>query len=160
MVYSNLHKMKKKDNEIFIINSSGISSDKINEDKFAIWSLPYNNFTGREFTFKNSVIFENIDNILVQLHNVFKENLFPDIEKYEFDKMTMPEWVYHGGVDAGIAIPKTIFEKSIQGSHSKILHRHLYLADCQYLISALQDRIMFLKSNIIEFYSNLKNHLL
>ncbi len=129
------------------IGTSGNVNDDISNDSFFIEEL----YEG-EFVFKGDDILYELESNCIELYDTFQDLLFPDTELYYKEQTFMPIWTYSGGLDSDSGIDKLFFEKMLNAQKSDKLHRHIYLADCQAMIIAIQDRILFIKWAFIEFY--------
>lgn len=135
-----------------IIDTSGNILDTKNEIGFFIEEL----FEG-EYVFNGDNIFYELDSNSVTLYDIFQNILFQDSELYYKELAEMPIWTYYGGHDSDLGIDKFFFEKMIKKQKAEKFYRHIYLADCHAMISALQDRFIFIKGAFIDFYRNLSS---
>jgi hypothetical protein len=134
---------------MFIDTSGNITKYRC-EDGFYISKL-----SDEEYTFQGDEIFYELDSNCVLLYDIFQNILFPDSDEYYLQKEKLPIWVYSAGHDSDFVIDKLQFEKYLSESNSEDINKHLYLADCQAMIMAMQDRVIYIKSAFIDFYRSL-----
>ena len=133
-----------------MITASGLVKDKKIAGEFVI-----ENISDNEYCYENDSIFYDIEYNCVQLYIVFQKIIFPDIESFYLEKGLMPIWSYTAGHDSDLPLSKDLFAEFVKENNSEKYHKHLYLADCQSLIGAMQDRFIFIKRSFIEFYKAL-----
>jgi hypothetical protein len=110
-----------------------------------------------EYVFNGDNIFYELDANCVEIYDTFQNILFPDSDAYYKEQSVMPIWSYSGGHDSDSGIDKYFFEKMLNAQKSEQFHKHIYLADCQAMISALQDRFLFIKGVFVDFYKSLSS---
>lgn len=132
-----------------------ITLDGINKSKSKPGEFVFVKDCRGEYRFEKDDNFDDIDFNCVRLYTAFQNILFTDANSYYTEIATMPIWSYKAGLDSDSGLSKEMFEKFVNENNSEKYHKHLYLADCQYLIGALQDRFLFIKGSFIEFYKAL-----
>lgn len=133
------------------INKYGIATDSINGDDFYIIEGNSGNYD-----YEGRNIFYELDNFCVSLYDSIQLKLFPSREEYYQEMKSNFYPVYQVGIDSEAEMSKSDFERFITKERSEKLHRHLYLSDCHSIIGALQNRLLFIDTNLIEFYRSLE----
>lgn len=84
-----------------------------------------------------------------------RSHIFPDINLVDLMSF-VPSWVRDAGNSAESELSKVDFEKFVSENKSDIIHRFLFLYDCDMLVASLQDRFSMIGGLVKEFYKNMK----
>ena len=142
------------------LNSNGIITNSKAITKFYIYE--YENLKGKmNYMYEGDSIFREIDSNLVSIYDIFLENIFSNLDEYYGEINNDPIILLIGGLDSDINIGKKELEKFLQENEGNLkIYKKLYLSDCQFLISTLQDLVLQSNSNFIQFYKELcKNEI-
>ncbi|QUH26149.1 hypothetical protein [Serpentinicella alkaliphila] len=128
---------------------NGLKLEEINDKNFHISEF------NKQYSYKGDNILYSIDNECVSLYDVFQDEIFPNRHEYYSNIGKIPMWIYHAGLDSDFWLDKDSFQKNVNSINEEEFHKHLYLADCQSLISSVQNTIMNTNWNFINFYITL-----
>ena len=125
-----------------------------NDDCFGLQEVLPNNYI-----YNGSGIRYDIDSELVKLHSKFQDLLFPDSEYYDTTSYSMPIALYEAGYNSYYCFSKDGLQKLIDkiAPSSPTIYRHLYLADCQFLLSTIQNLAIGLDYSFVSFFIKLCN---
>ena len=151
-------------------------------------SLPdgYNNFYIAEnlkshsaqsrYFFPGDNIQYELDNLCVQMYDVFQDAVFPSRDDYDKDYGLQPQWISRAGLDSDFDMSKDelvncfsssiydrMVEHGIKDEACLQIYKELdtkkfkyaYVADCQSLVNTLQELIMGCHSSLVGFYKSL-----
>ena len=125
-----------------------------NDDCFGLQEALPNNYI-----YNGSGIRYDIDSELVKLYTKFQDLLFPDSGYYDMTSSAMPLALYEAGYNSNYCFSKDGLQKLIDkiAPSSPVIYRHLYLADCQFLISTIQNLEIGLDYSFVNFFIKLCN---
>ncbi|MEA3308042.1 MAG: hypothetical protein U9Q70_00840 [Chloroflexota bacterium] len=109
------------------------------------------------FYFPGDEIFHTLDSECVSLYDIVIDKIFPDIDEYYRFLKSTPIWMTSAGHDSDFRLSQSEFEKLVNGLGNENHYRLLFLADCNALISYLQNRIIGSKAKFIHFYISFCN---
>jgi hypothetical protein len=104
------------------------------------------------FHFPGDEIFYALDSECVSLYDNLRGKIFPDNDEYYRFFQSTPIWMTSAGHDSDFPLGQSEFEKLVNGLGEEEHFRLLFLADCNALISYLQNRII--GSRAKQFYIN------
>lgn len=95
-----------------------------------------------------------LDSELVDLSNAFIGVYFPDLDLYYKESSNIPLGLFLGGQNSDISINKEDFLELVDQSLPCFndLYRHLYVSDCQYLISTVQNLLLSAEHCFVQYY--------
>lgn len=111
-----------------------------------------------------SVIFYPGDNLirelsseLVDLADKFVSLYFPDLELYYKESSCIPRGLFLGGQNSDVSINKQQFLNLVDqyAPCFQDLYRHIYVGDCQYLISTVQNLLISAEHCFVQYYMQL-----
>ena len=96
-----------------------------------------------------------LDSVLVNLYDTFIDSFFKDIDKYYSESMYLPTFIVSAGYNSDFPLPVDEFNKQIVNPMFKSLpnvYKHLYLQDCQAMISTIQNLLSGMEYSFINYY--------
>lgn len=98
-----------------------------------------------------------IDGELVTLYDKFRDLFFPDTNAYYEELYLLPIYAQTAGIDSDCCLSSKRFVEFFDMSlkHNPNLYRHIYLNDCQFLISTVQNLIEAMSDCLCNFYVRL-----
>lgn len=105
------------------------------------------------------LIYKALDD-LVLVYDLLENIYFPDKELYEKESYALPIEIASGGFNSDNAISKTTLQQFVQEIRTDALcktalpdlNKMIYLNDCQYIVSAIQNTLEDLDNCFIDFY--------
>lgn len=161
---------------IKIYHTNGLTSTDPIKDSGEFYITEYFNAVSENarYVYPGDEIFYELDGACVKLYDLFQKKLFPNADEYYMYQGIQPMGIMSAGLDSDIDIPKdsfsAYFEKPLSNLYTrhgvgmpvetqkifdeldKKKYRYAYLADCQSMISSLQELILSSKSSFIGFY--------
>lgn len=161
-------------NKYYLTN--GVSVDNLPSDynKFYIHDNESAYSLHSRYLYRGDNILYDLDNLCVQLYDIFENKIFDVNDEYKSNVYLMPQGISRSGLDSDCCIDKDNFEKmfmvslstlyKIEGKEIKtdveeilnkidnMKYKYAYLADCQSLINTLQELILGSNSSFIGFY--------
>ena len=106
------------------------------------------------FYYKNDFLVQEIDVQLVNLFDVFQDMCFKDRDLYYKESCNIPMGIYIGGQSSEISIGKEEFIrlKDEYAQYIPDLLKHIYLGDCQFLVSTIQNLIQSVEYCFIQYF--------
>ena len=102
-------------------------------------------------------IITDIDNLAADLHQRFVQKIFANIDEYYRQKSQMPIFVYESGCNSEDVLSKDQFAELIEEYKTKKdLYKHLYLVDCQSMVSSFQSLVIGLNWDFINIYQQME----
>jgi len=111
-----------------------------------------------EYIYNGDSILYDVDSELVILYDKFRDILFDDIDEYYSKLSLMPIFVQEAGQDSDSSLTSDEFTKLVNKLQPLIgndLIKFLYLVDCQYLISTIQNLLTGINDCFTNFFINL-----
>ena len=121
-------------------------------DFFAIQQ--YINNGRSRFFYPGDKLIQELDLKLICLSNKFATTYFRNLKLYYEELPIFPLGLIQGGQNSDMLIDKKQF-LGLVGQFSKnydSLYRHLYIADCQYLVSTVQNLLLSAEHCYIQYY--------
>ena len=99
-------------------------------------------------------LIKKLDSELVDLSYAFIDIYFADLDLYYKESSSIPMGLFLGGQNSDISINKETFLKlaDLYSPCFNDLYKHLYVADCQYLISTVQNLLLSAEHCFIQYY--------
>lgn len=116
-----------------------------------------------QFFYPNDELIHKVLDDLVLVYDLLEEIYFPDKTLYEKESYAIPIGIALGGLNSDIGISKTTLQQLVQefrtdSLYKKVLpdlNKMIYLNDCQYIVSAIQNTLEDLDNCFIDFYISL-----
>lgn len=110
--------------------------------------------------YRNDSLVRDIDLELVQLYDVFTDLYFKNYDLYDSEQNLMSVGIVYGGLDSRICISKEDFISLVDSKVATIkdINRHIYVYDCHYLISTLQNLVLAAEYYFTQFYISLNDY--
>lgn len=122
----------------------------VNNNDFVFHELP-----NGELMYDNDELFFELDNLLVNTHDLFIEKLFDD--HYFTDTASLGMWTINSGINPESRLDKVTFEKYLTKYNNEITNKALLLEDIRCIITCVQERIVETKYLFEEFYKCLNS---
>lgn len=99
-------------------------------------------------------VIREIDSELVRLYNRFVNLYFSDLSVYYQENEQLPIGLAQGGHDSNIDISKEQFLELAREYETKTpdIYRHIYVGDCQYLVSTVQNLLQSAEYCFVQYY--------
>lgn len=91
---------------------------------------------------------------LVDIYDKFRDLYFQDVNLYYNEISMMPSALYMGGLSSEVPIDKNEFLE-LKNNFSPIvpnLEKHIYVDDCQYLVSTVQNLIQSIEYCFVQYF--------
>lgn len=127
------------------------------EDDFAIQIYEK---TGRqELFYKNDSLVRDVENEIVNFYNIFCDMYFTSRNDYYAIQNKFPLYLQYGGFSSDYVISLDEFKELYSTYEHKNfdLNRYIYLSDCQYLLSTLQNLIQQIEFCFTQYYIKISN---
>lgn len=124
-------------------------------EQFAIQCEKANNY---DITYyQNDTLIREVQAELVTLYDKFRDLYFADLELYYRELSNMPVGLLKGGQSSDILIGKESFLKLKEEFDPFFLslNKHIYVNDCQYLVSTVQNLLHSIEYCFIQFFIKL-----
>lgn len=131
--------------------ANGISIEKKIENDLFYIENPYPD-KRKEYWFNGDGILYDLDSHCVSLYDKFLHKIFDDIDEYYRELDLLPRWVVEAGMNSDLSIQKDTFAERINQNNIKDINKHLYLSDCQSLISSLQNALINMNWSFVHYY--------
>ena len=117
-------------------------------DKFAVQE-----FNGR-YHYYNDYIVMKIDAEFVELYDIFGDMYFGDSKEYDQITANMPMVLSIGGHNSEVPVSKNKFLQMVDVYSSNIndLYRYIYVDDCRYLISTVQNLLQAIEYCYVQYF--------
>lgn len=138
--------------KIYLQNGLAISTDSIG-NQFYVQSSPYSGVA--EYTYPGDSIKYDLDDELVTLYDTLRDLFFPDTAQYYSELGLLPIYIYEAGMNSDCAMTKTHFAEFINNpplDRHPNFFRHLYLADCQFLIGSIQNLLGGMNDAFVNYF--------
>lgn len=96
---------------------------------------------------------------LVPIYDVIEDYFFQDVD-FQKIKTLIPLWMVDAGNSPESGMTKELYEKARQIYHDPLSNRIIHWADIQILLAAFQDRVMAVKSHLMEVFHYLPSYCL
>lgn len=109
------------------------------------------------FFYPGDNLIREIESELDNIYHKFIKIYFANMDSYYEESLTIPLGLALGGQNSDVPIDKEYFlqlSKQFAPNFAN-LHRHLYVADCQYLISTVQNLLQSAEHCFIQYYIQL-----
>ena len=105
-------------------------------------------------TYTGDSLVRNVEDELVHLFEKFSNLYFPDANLYYGGLSIIPKGILDGGQSSDSSIDKNKFIELIDKLESSAIdiYRHIYVGDCQYLVSTLQNLIQAIEYCFMQYY--------
>ena len=124
------------------------------EDEFAI-QIEENSILPQTF-YKNDILIRDIETYLIDLYDIFRDIYFNDTEEYYSISSTIPAVIHQGGYSsdftADVDFFTDIYNKCKTEWKIPYLNRFIYVNDCHYLISTLQNLTLHIEFCFTEYF--------
>lgn len=107
------------------------------------------------YTYPNDSIRYDLDDVLVELYDVFRDSLFDDMNRYYLELSTAPIWMQSAGQDTDCVIGSDLFKKWVLEVNNESSYRLMYLVDCQYLIGTIQNLLCAMENAFVNYYKTI-----
>ena len=143
---------------------NGISINELSfiqkhDDMFYIESVDKNQ--EKRYSFDGDSLLEEIDLQLVSLYDRFRDLFFIDKNQYYFEYSILPNFICNAGYDSDCALTKTDLIELLKNDdlflNIENRFKHLYFNDCCFLIRTIQNLMMNLQNDFINYYVELPN---
>lgn len=106
------------------------------------------------FFYPGDTLIRKLDLELVNLSDKFVRLFFLDRKLYNIELLTLPIGLMLGGQDSDVAINKDEFLNLAKHvlPHCDNLYKHIYIMDCQYLISTVQNLLQSAEYCYLQYY--------
>lgn len=133
--------------------TSSIADHFLPEEYETFFIQIYENESGKIIFYPRDQLIRQLDTELAMLGDSFRRLLFPNDEAYYQIYRYLPAFISTAGLSSDSSLSKDGYEKilSNRSFHQK-LKPFLYLADVQYLISSVQNLLIGMNSNFVDFY--------
>lgn len=131
--------------------SNGITTKELLNDELFYFNTPYSD-NRKEYWFNNDSILYQLDSLCVELFDKFLYKIFDNVDQYYDCLDLLPIWVSQAGLNSDFTLSKNTFGELVNKSKVDDLNKHLYLADCQSMISSLQNSLSNMNWSFIHFY--------
>jgi hypothetical protein len=131
--------------------ANGISNENMIENDLFYIENPYAD-RRKEYCFSGDGILYDLDSLCVSLYDKFLYKIFDDIDEYYRELTLLPRWVVEAGMNSDLSLQKDTFAELINNSDIKDINNHLYLSDCQSLISSLQNALANMNWSFVHYY--------
>lgn len=117
------------------------------------FAVQYDLETGT-FSYPNDTLIGKIEIELINLHDKFIDKYFPDWKSYYKILSVLPISLVEGGHTSDFPISKSCFLKHVNqyASFYKDIYRYLYVEDCKYLASTVQNLLLSAEYCYIQYY--------
>lgn len=107
--------------------------------------------------YQNDTLVWDVQAELVVLYDKFRDLYFSDLDLYYREHSNMPAGLLKGGQSSDILIGKESFEKLKDKFEPFFLslNKHIYVNDCQYLVSTVQNLIHSVEYCFIQYFIKL-----
>ena len=110
----------------------------------------------RQTFYKNDTLIRDMENYLIDLYDIFRDIYFPDTDNYYLISKSIPPLLQQGGYSSDFQFDSDFFNEiynkfAVDGKHSE-LNKFIYVADCQYLISTLQNLTLHIEYCFTEYF--------
>lgn len=98
----------------------------------------------------------DLDGEFVTLYDIFRDSLFKDIDEYYSESYNLPIIAMSAGYDSDCSLSVDKFNQWIEKKiFEKIpnFYKHLYLQDCQAMISTIQNLLSGMEYSFISYYT-------
>ncbi len=112
----------------------------------------------KQYYYPNDSIRAEINDSLLNLYDVFRDLLFDNTDEYYKELDSLPFTIITAGLDSATDIKAEDFSEFLQKekiSKTPHLYKHIYLADCQFLISTIQNLLDGMEHAFINYYVSL-----
>ena len=162
----------------YLQNGTKVDSLPVGYDKFYVAENMKSTSEHNRYFYPGDKVQYTLDNMCVELYDVFQDAIFPSRDDYYKNYGTQPQWIGRAGLDSDFDMPKdelvrcfsTPLQDKMAGygiNDQEILQiyqeidakkfRYAYTADCQSLVNTLQELIWGCHSSIIGFYKHLSS---
>lgn len=142
------------DKQIFY-QSNGIPVDSIEKIKSSFYiqeNIGESIFNSRFFYTGDSIDYK-LDDICVNLYDVFAQKVFKSVEDYYKYIEHLPVYITKAGLDSDCNLSKEEFQRLLNGNFvGDNRNSFLYLCDCQALVNSVQELLQTCRSNFVFFY--------
>ena len=123
-----------------------------NEDSFVVQCDTVEQHNILYYTRDNLV--RELDSELIALYDTFRNQYFSNTDTYYKNLDIIPMGLYIGGQSSEIAISKEQFLqlKNTVSPYLKDIAKHIYVSDCQYLVSTVQNLIQAIEFCFVQYY--------
>ena len=129
------------------------------DDMFYIESINKNQ--EKSYFFDGDLLLEEIDLQLVALYDRFRDMFFVDETQYYCEYSILPDFICEAGYNSDCALTKTDLIGLIKNDDLFLSienrFKHLYLNDCYFLIRTVQNLMMNLQHDFINYFVELPN---
>ncbi|SFW21941.1 hypothetical protein [Ruminococcus flavefaciens] len=111
-----------------------------------------------EYTFyPNDEVYINLQNEIVLLYDKIRDIYFSDIDSYYKEEANIPIGIMSGGQETSVIIGKDEYLELKEKVEKYIpdLNTHIYVSDCQYLISSIQNLVEYMDFCFKNYYFNI-----
>ena len=115
----------------------------------------------KSYFFDGDLLLEEIDLQLVALYDRFRDMFFVDETQYYCEYSILPDFICEAGYNSDCALTKTDLIGLIKNDDLFLSienrFKHLYLNDCYFLIRTVQNLMMNLQHDFINYFVELPN---
>lgn len=106
------------------------------------------------FIYPGDNLIQELDLKLVSLYDKFACIYFPDLEQYDNELSSLPMGLLLGGQNSDIIINKEQFLELTKryAPYFENIYRYLYVGDCQYLVSTVQNLLLSAEYCYLQYY--------
>ena len=99
-------------------------------------------------------VIREIDSELVSLYDRFVHMYFSDLSAYHTENAQLPIGLALGGQNSEVVISKNQFLKLASQCKNTIasIYKHIYVGDCQYLVSTVQNLLQSVEYCFVQYY--------
>lgn len=99
-------------------------------------------------------VIREIDSELVSLYDRFVHMYFSDLSAYHTENAQLPIGLALGGQNSEVVISKDQFLKLASQCKNTIasIYKHIYVGDCQYLVSTVQNLLQSVEYCFVQYY--------
>lgn len=106
--------------------------------------------------YPGDTVVREIDAELATLGESFRRLIFLDDESYYSERKKLPMFIATAGLSSDFSMSKESYEEALNDHDLYQKYKpHFYLADVQYLISSVQNLVIGMDANLIDFYRSL-----
>lgn len=112
------------------------------------------------FIYQDDSLNYELDGELVVLYDKLRDLIFNDTEKYYMESYNIPIFINEAGLNSDCRLSADSFAKLIQNDKSDMIpnfNKHLYLADCQFLVGNIQNLLCGIEDAFINYFVNISN---
>ncbi|MBQ9968253.1 MAG: hypothetical protein IJO88_05980 [Oscillospiraceae bacterium] len=151
---------------LFYSDKGLASNDRPQEGSFFIRENLNDEFRSARYSYQGDEIIRSIENQCANLYDLFQHKIFLDREEeYEAITYMLPIGITEAGLNSDCPLPKEYFKHYFEDVPTeenflnflsprlnRVKYHCAYLADCQSLISTLQELILSANDSFIGFY--------